>query len=55
MFKKTAVLAYPRSNNLGDFIQSIAASHWIKDGQPFYLDRDQLHRYNGEKVKLIMV
>ncbi|MDA9843234.1 polysaccharide pyruvyl transferase family protein [Flavobacteriaceae bacterium] len=54
MFKKTAVLAYPRSNNLGDFIQSIAASHWIKDGQPFYLDRDQLHRYNGEKVKLIM-
>lgn len=54
MSKKVAVLAYPNSNNLGDHIQSIAATQWLKNQQPLGLDREKLHQYQGEKVKLIM-
>lgn len=51
---KPAVLAYPNSNNLGDFIQSIAAAQWIGQEEFLALDRDQLHRYRGPKAKLLM-
>lgn len=54
MKTKAAVLGYPNSNNIGDFIQSIAASQWIGSKEVLSIDRDQLHRYNGPKVKLIM-
>ena len=46
MKTKAAVLGYPNSNNLGDFIQSIAASQWIGSKEMLSIDRDQLHRYN---------
>ena len=45
MQSKPAVLAYPNSNNLGDFIQSIAATQWMQYQTPVGLDRDQLHVY----------
>ena len=54
MQSKPAVLAYPNSNNLGDFIQSIAATQWVQHQAPVSLDRDQLHVYQGDKVKLVM-
>ena len=54
MVKSFAVLSYPKSNNLGDFIQSIAAKHQLNEKETFELDRDQLHIYNGPKVFLIM-
>ncbi|MGB0316357.1 MAG: polysaccharide pyruvyl transferase family protein [Flavobacteriaceae bacterium] len=50
---KAGVLAYPNSNNLGDFIQSIAAAQWF-EGPPMFLDREALHLYQGQKVKLFM-
>ena len=50
---KLGVLAYPHSDNLGDFIQSIAASYWLEE-TPLFLDREELHRYQGAKVKLFM-
>lgn len=49
-----AVLGYPNSNNLGDFIQSIAAEEWMKPKIPQRIDRDQLHKYHGPPVKLVM-
>ena len=51
---KPAILAYPDSNNLGDYIQSIAAKQWIHSDHILGLDRDQLNTYNGPSVKLIM-
>ena len=54
MQSKPAVLAYPNSNNLGDFIQSIASTQWMQYQTPVSLDRDQLHLYQGDKVKLVM-
>ncbi len=54
MGKSFAVLSYPKSNNLGDLIQSIAAKHQLNEKEIFELDRDQLHIYNGPKVFLIM-
>lgn len=54
MKSKPAVLGYPNSNNLGDFIQSIAAAAWMKPQHPKRIDRDQLHQYQGPPVKLVM-
>ena len=54
MGKYFAVLSYPNSNNLGDFIQSIAAKNELNVKEIYELDRDQLHKYNGPKVFLIM-
>ena len=54
MGKFFAVLSYPNSNNLGDFIQSIAAKFQLNEKETYELDRDQLHIYNGPKVFLIM-
>jgi hypothetical protein len=54
MQNKPAILAYPNSNNLGDFIQSIAAKQWIKSKKVEFLDRDQLHVYQGSPANLIM-
>jgi len=54
MTKALAVLSYPNSNNLGDFVQSIAAQKWAGAETTSALNRDQLHRYDGPKVNLIM-
>ena len=54
MLRTAAVLAYPFSNNLGDYIQSIAAKQWIETKDVLSLDREALHTYSGPKVNLIM-
>ena len=54
MGKSFAVLSYPNSNNLGDFIQSIAAKYELNAKKIYELDRDQLYIYNGPRVFLIM-
>ena len=51
---KSAILAYPDSNNLGDYIQSIAAKQWIPSDHILGLDRDRLNTYIGPSVKLVM-
>ncbi len=48
-----AVLGYRDSNNLGDYIQSIAAAYCLEQG-PVTVDREQLHDYVGPPVGLIM-
>ncbi|MCY4562249.1 MAG: polysaccharide pyruvyl transferase family protein [Flavobacteriaceae bacterium] len=49
---KTAIIGYPSSKNLGDWIQSLVIEFiWNKKFQE--LDREQLHAYCGPKVKLI--
>tara|TARA_B100000686_G_C16806896_1_gene991994 strand:- start:21957 stop:22907 length:951 start_codon:yes stop_codon:yes gene_type:complete len=50
---KKAILSYPNSKNLGDYIQSIAAKKFI-DEDAICIDREKLNTYNGDKVKLIM-
>ena len=54
MNKIFAVLSYPNSNNLGDFIQSEAAKQFFKNQIIQELDRDQLHIYKGPKVFVFM-
>ena len=54
MNKKAAVLAYPNSNNLGDYIQSIAAKQLLREQEVVELDRDNLDSYSGDPVKLVM-
>lgn len=54
MNKTFGVLAYPHSNNLGDFIQSLAAEQWLKGKKVVALDRDYLHNYVGQPVYLVM-
>jgi len=54
MDKTFGVLAYPHSNNLGDFIQSLAAAQWLKNEKIQPLDRDQLHDYTGPQIRLVM-
>ena len=54
MNKKAAVLAYPNSNNLGDYTQSIAAKLLLREQEVVELDRDNLDSYSGDPVKLVM-
>ena len=54
MSKIPAVLSYPDSNNLGDFIQSLAAKQCLKGEEILFLDRDQLHQYSEKKASLLM-
>jgi hypothetical protein len=54
MSKSLAILSYPNSNNLGDFIQSLAAKQVLNKMKTFEIDRDELQAYKGEKVALIM-
>ena len=54
MKNKLAFLGYPDSDNLGDFIQSIAAAKLMMPEKPLILNRDQLNNYYGPQVKLIM-
>ena len=54
---KNALLVYEpvkgEGINIGDYIQSIAASQFLKE--PYvYINREHLNEYDGEKVKLIM-
>ena len=50
---KTAVISYPHSNNLGDYIQKIAVKQFLKE-KIIEIDRDNLKNYFGEKIKLII-
>ena len=54
MKNRSAVLGYPNSDNLGDFIQSIATAKWIMTKKPSTLNRDQLNNYHGPQIKLVM-
>ena len=54
MSKTPAVLSYPNSNNLGDFIQSLAAKQVINKSKILEIDRDELHRFKEERASLIM-
>mgnify|MGYP001177259830 CR=1 FL=1 len=50
---RTAIISYPNSNNLGDYIQKIAAKQFLKE-KTIEIDRDNLKNYFGEKIKLIV-
>ena len=54
MPKTPAVLSYPNSNNLGDFIQSLAAKQVINKSKILEIDRDELHQFKEEGASLIM-
>ena len=54
MNKTFAVLSYPNSNNLGDFIQSEAVKQYLKNKIVKQIDREQLHSYDGPKVQMFM-
>ena len=54
MNKTFAILSYPNSNNLGDFIQSEAAKQYLKNKIVKQIDREQLHSYDGTKVHMFM-
>lgn len=45
----------PRTGNVGDYIQSLAALQYLpKDCLPYYVDRDDIEFYNGTNVTTIM-
>ena len=50
---KTAIISYPNSNNLGDYIQKIASKQFLNE-KTIQIDRDNLKNYAGERVKLIL-
>lgn len=54
MNKTFAILSYPNSNNLGDFIQSEAVKQYLKNKIIKQIDREQLHSYDGTKVQMFM-
>ena len=54
MSKTPSVLCYPNSNNLGDFIQSLAAKQVLNKSKILEIDRDELHDYKGQKAALVM-
>lgn len=49
---KHAIIAYPHSNNLGDWIQSLVIPR-LFEGQFTEIDRESLHKYRGEPLHLI--
>ena len=53
MISKKAYLSYSLSNNLGDYIQSIATKQLIGE-DAIGIDRENLHKYNGPNVHLLM-
>ena len=50
---KPAVLDYPRSDNLGDYVQTIAAKMMLSEA-PISIDREKLNSYSGPSACLIM-
>lgn len=50
---KPAVLDYPRSDNLGDYVQTIAAKMMLSE-VPISIDREKLNSYSETPVCLIM-
>ena len=40
--------------NIGDYIQSLAAKQFIKNRDVIYVNRDHLNNYEGKKIKLVM-
>jgi hypothetical protein len=54
---KKGVLIYEsgfRKDNVGDYIQSLAALQFLGNKADIYLNREQLNQYTGEQVALIM-
>jgi len=54
---KTGILIYEAGNgkdNVGDYIQSLAALQFLNNKADQYLNRELLHEYSGEPVALIM-
>ena len=54
---KRGLLVYSSINNIfniGDYIQSLAASQFFKDKIDFFVKRENLSEYSGDKLKLIM-
>ncbi len=49
---KYAIIAYPNSTNLGDWIQSLVIPMLFED-QFAEVDRESLHNYHGEHLRLI--
>lgn len=50
---KAGVLCYSNKyQNIGDYIQSLAANQFMKSHT--YVDRESLDRYSGEQIKIIM-
>ena len=50
---KPAVLDYPKSDNLGDYVQTIAAKMMLSE-DPISIDREKLNSYSGTPACLIM-
>lgn len=44
---------YPGDVNIGDYIQSLAASQFVGDKNVEYIDRDNVRYYNSDEVNLI--
>ncbi len=49
---KHAIIAYPHSNNLGDWIQSLVIP-MLFEGSFAEVDRESLHNYRGERLRLV--
>ena len=47
-------ITYHFSDNLGDYIQTLAASKLLGPGPYTHCDREQLHAYHGPEVALLM-
>ena len=47
-------ITYNFSDNLGDYIQTLAASKLLGSGPYTHCDREQLHTYDGPEVALLM-
>lgn len=54
---KEALLKYDFTDkglNIGDYIQSLAAKQFLNESNPVLISREDLHKYDGEQVKMIM-
>lgn len=54
---KNALLVYSSLDgcfNIGDYIQSIAASQYFPQWPSIFVYRDEMNKYNGEEIKVIM-
>jgi hypothetical protein len=54
---KNALLVYQSYNsyfNIGDYVQSLAASQFFHDKIDLFINREHLNEYSGEQAKLIM-
>ncbi len=50
---KKGIISYTHSNNLGDYIQALAAEEYLR-GELMHFDRDSLHQDPGEPYQLLV-